>query len=156
MYTIFVMFAAQDTYESEEASLNLSCDDELVERVESLVSEKVTADLKYIFVIGIGGSNLGTKAVYDALYSMEDILPLTKRPKMIFVDTNNAKLLRLYTTKIIPKLKKKEQVLLVTISKSGVTTEPLANTEILIDKLKTKFADIFERVVVITDENSAY
>ncbi len=147
--------ASQDSYDDVEASLNLSCDSELLDEVESLVSKKVTSALKYIFVVGIGGSNLGTKAVYDAIYSMEDMLP-SKRPKMIFVDTNNTKLLAVYTKKIIPKIKKAEQMLLITISKSGGTIETLANTEILLDALKVKIPDIKKRVVVITDEGSDY
>ncbi len=149
------LIASINTYDNPEASLNLSFDDELMKNVEALADDKVTSELKYIFVVGIGGSNLGTKAVYDALYSMHDGL-VVDRPKMIFVDTNNAKLLHVYQDEIIPTLKKKEEVLLITISKSGGTTETLANTEILINTMKKKFSDILDRVVVITDEGSAY
>jgi len=33
----------------------------------SAVQQKISPELRYIIVVGIGGSNLGAKAVYDAL-----------------------------------------------------------------------------------------
>jgi len=147
--------ADSNNYEHDEASLNLAFDDDILHQVQTLVSQKVTPALTYIFVVGIGGSNLGTKAIYDALYAPYDIVQ-TKRPKMLFVDTANDVFLRLYCTEIIPNISKAEEVLVVTISKSGGTTETLANTEIILSALKHRIPDINNRTVVITDEGSAY
>jgi glucose-6-phosphate isomerase len=145
----------QGTYNDPEASINLSSDMVLLGQVQVLVKEKCTPHLKYIFVVGIGGSNLGTKAIYDALYGMHDMVP-TRRPKMIFVDTVNAMMLESYVHDIIATLASKDEYLLVTISKSGGTTETLANTEILIDALHAQLGHSLDRTVVITDEGSAY
>ena len=81
-------------------------------------------NLKYFVLVGIGGSNLGAKAVYDALKMPED-----GRPEMLFADTVSSVMLE----RIIAKLKtaKKEEVLLNYVSKSGKTLETKENFEIL-------------------------
>ncbi len=147
--------ATKNIYKNDEASINLPFDDELLGKVEALVDQKVSADLRYVFVVGIGGSNLGTKAIYDALYGVSDV-GNAERPKLIFVDTNNSSVLRHLVENIIPGLNSSKEYLLVTISKSGGTTETLANTEILEVPLEEKFNDALSRMVVITDKGSAY
>lgn len=148
--------AKKNTYDADEASINLPFDDELLAVIRQAVKEKVSEKLRYIFVIGIGGSNLGTKAVYDALYSFEDMVE-QGRPKMFFVDTNNTVILNTYINKLIPTIKSDEEYLLVTISKSGGTTETIANTEILHNAFREKFGDVSQnRIVVISDEGSKF
>lgn len=147
--------AESGTYDAPEASINLSVDSELRAQVKAVVAEKVTPALKYIFVIGIGGSNLGTKAIYDALYGYRDIVP-EGRPRLVFVDTTNAVLLRYYTDTILSTLTTADELLLVSISKSGGTTETIANTEILLTAAYARWEHVHERVVIITDEGSAY
>lgn len=142
-------------YQAPEASINLPSDEALLMDVQSVVEQKVTASLRYIFVVGIGGSNLGTKAVYDALYGYQDFVEHT-RPKIIFVDTNNAAQLQFYIDSIITTLHSPEEYLVFTISKSGGTTETLANTEILLAALTTHVGDPAARTIVITDEGSAF
>lgn len=144
-----------NNYEAAESSINLPFDEMLLKEVENLAAKKVTSKLRYIFVVGIGGSNLGTKAVYDALYGYRDLLQ-ENRPQMIFVDTNNTTLLNFYSKNLIPSLASEEEYLLITISKSGGTTETIVNTEILLDALRERFGAIEERTVVITDEGSAF
>ncbi len=144
------------TYDDPESSINLSSDTDLLTLVQACVAEKTTSALKYIFVVGIGGSNLGTKAVYDALYAFEDVLPTNNRPKMLFVDTVDAHMLNTYVQQVIPTITTKDEYVLVTISKSGGTTETLANTEILIDALRRQVGASLDRVVVITDYDYAY
>lgn len=79
--------------------------------------------LKYFLLIGIGGSNLGAKAVYEALCKPGQI------PEMLFADTVSPVMLE----RIIAKLKtaKKEEILLNYVSKSGTTLETRENFEIL-------------------------
>jgi glucose-6-phosphate isomerase len=146
---------AEGTYHDAEASINLPTDDRLTAEVLEMVAQKKTSSLRYVFVVGIGGSNLGTKAVYDALYGMHDIAAVN-RPKLLFVDTVNAILLDALIQDIVPTLEGIEDFLLVTISKSGGTTETLANTEIIMHALTERFGGCLERVVVITDEGSDY
>jgi len=147
--------AERNNYEADEASINLAFDTKLVEEVTALVTRKTSSALRYIFVVGIGGSNLGTKAVYDALYGYRD-LGEEAHPRMIFVDTTNSALLRFYTEELVPTLKSSEEYLVVTISKSGGTTETLSNTEILLAALNQQTGDVTERTIVITDKDSAF
>lgn len=147
--------AEVNTYEAAEASINLAHDEDLRSQVKELTAEKVSSELKYIFVVGIGGSNLGTKAIYDALYGYHDLLAVD-RPKLIFIDTTNAALLRFYTESVLPSLNSADELLIVSISKSGGTTETIANTEILVSAAKQQWNDVANRIVVITDEGSAF
>jgi glucose-6-phosphate isomerase len=142
-------------YTEAESSMNLPFDDELLRRVQAVTNQVTTASLRYIFVVGIGGSNLGTKAVYDALYGYRDFNH-EGRPRIIFVDTVNAVYLRYYTEVLIPTLHSADEYLFVTISKSGGTTETLANTEILLLALRAQCGDTSARTVIITDEGSAF
>lgn len=143
-------------YEAAESSINLPSDEELLKKVKQLKDEKVTTKLKYIIDIGIGGSNLGTKAIYDAFFGYYDILEPNRgsNPKMIFVDTNEEEFLAKLVT-FIGTLTDKEEILINTISKSGGTTETIANTEIIMAALEKKFPGAKKRIVITTDEGSA-
>ncbi|MEN9328604.1 MAG: Glucose-6-phosphate isomerase [Candidatus Parcubacteria bacterium] len=142
------------TYDAAEASVNLPSDNALLQDVKNLVKEKVNNKLKYIIDIGIGGSNLGTKAIYDALYGYIDVLQPERYPKIIFADTCNPVLLSALITSINNDIKDPDEVLINAISKSGGTTETVANTEIILSALVSKFPTIANRVVITTDEGS--
>jgi len=105
-------------------------------------------------VIGIGGSNLGTKAIYDALYEYGDILETSRYPKIIFVDTLDVEFLEKLSVFLTKNIAQQDEVLIISVTKSGETTEVIANTEFILSKLKKKFTDIFERTIIITSESS--
>jgi glucose-6-phosphate isomerase len=77
--------------------------------------------IKYFVLVGIGGSSLGARAVYDALK-----MPGDEKIEMLFADTTSP-------TRIIARLKgvPKEEVMLNVVSKSGTTRETRENFEIL-------------------------
>lgn len=127
-------------YDDAESSINLPSDEAILQQVTEMKNKKVTSKLKYFIDIGIGGSNLGTKAIYDALAGYFDLLQPDRYPKMIFLDTNDEEVLA-KTVKLISTLANKEEVLVNAISKSGGTTETIANLEIVLDALKKKFGD---------------
>ena len=141
-------------YGAPEASLNILQDEDMLMRVHSLASALITPDLRYVFVIGIGGSNLGTKAIYDALYHSRNMVPDIKT-KLIFVDTNDESFLTACRD-LIWSCTHKTECVLVSISKSGGTTETLANTEILLGVLREKWKTDLDRLVVIADADSPY
>ena len=140
-------------YEAYESSINLPNDTGLLERVKAIASEKVSEVLRYSIVVGIGGSNLGTKAVYDALYGARDILEQTRFPKMLFAETTDPECL-VTIRKLLETLTGPDEVLITVISKSGGTTETMANFEIIMETLSAKFGPMESRVVAITDEGS--
>ena len=138
-----------------EASLLLPDDPETLAAVKALVAEKVGPELRYIIVIGIGGSNLGTQALYDALEHTYTH-PTSERPVILFIDTTNPVVLRHHIEQVLPTIQSLDEVLLVSISKSGGTTETIANTEILLDAYGQAFGEYRDRLVVITDTDSPY
>ena len=141
-------------YEAPEASVNLPTDEGLLMAVEDVVKNTKTPTLKYIFLIGIGGSNLGTKAIYEAMFLTRDVVGKTY-PKIIFVDTNNSALLESYLT-LLKSLEDPDEYLLISISKSGGTTETIANTEIFLATVAQKWSSRPERLIIISDSRSPY
>lgn len=141
-------------YSAPEASLNLPSDEDMLSQVMELSNRVRTPDLRYIFVIGIGGSNLGTKAIYDALHGGRDIAPHIQT-RLIFVDTNDSELLTACRD-VIWSCTSASSCLVVSISKSGGTSETLANTEIILGVIREKWGNELGRLVVIADADSPY
>lgn len=144
--------ATNGGYEADESSINLVDDTVTLQAVKSLVAEKVSDKLRYHFVVGIGGSNLGAKAVYDAVYGFSDVFENERFPKLLFAETTDGAWLQ-KAVELIEKVESPDQILISVISKSGGTTETMANFEILAGALQRKFAGT-ERIVAITDEGS--
>ncbi len=148
--------ASEDaSYSFSESSLFLPHDKEMFATVKNVVGEKIQNKTpKYIVVVGIGGSNLGTKAVYDALYGYYDVVDIMRRPVMLFLDTVEA----LYLEKVIMLLQREvtdqNDMLIFLVSKSGGTPETIANGEILLSALTPTFPDILRRVIAISDESA--
>jgi len=139
-------------YEEPEASLNLPSDDSLLDQVKALKNKFESSKLKYILDIGIGGSNLGTKAVYDALFGYFDLIEPGRSPKIIFLDTVDPEFLD-KLSKFLETVSE-EEILVNAISKSGGTTETTANLEIVLAVLKNRFENPNSRVVITTDFES--
>jgi len=143
-------------YDAPECSINLPVDQDLMAVVKVIKKSKVTKALKYIIVIGIGGSNLGTKAVYDALFGAFDPIEPMRFPKMIFLETCDPQYLERFSDFLKNQIKNPEEILINLISKSGTTTETVANFEIIAAVFNEKFGDeaLHDRLVITTDENS--
>lgn len=99
-----------------------------------------------IVVIGIGGSNLGSQAISEAKDAQS---------KLIFADTvDSLKLVKIlkHTHSVFERGK---SVVYFLISKSGTTTESIANFDILLQQLKSYRPHNYHQFVnVITDEGS--
>ncbi len=144
--------ASTERYTQPESSIQLSTDSEALNRVLVLANEYRKHN-PLVVVVGIGGSNLGTQAFYDALRCQwqmpKDGIPVTER--ILFADTVDRFKLRRITDEIKFARKKNRRVVLNIISKSGATTETIVNAEYL-----KKYAGPFERtdIVITTDEGS--
>lgn len=142
--------AKADNYMYEESSINLPFDEHILEKILKLRKKYVTPKLKYIIDVGIGGSNLGTKAIYDALYGYADIVEPDRYPKMIFADTNDpAFIYKLYEF-LRTHVNDPKEMIINAISKSGKTTETIVNLDIIATNVP--FAK--ERLVITTAFNS--
>ena len=137
-------------YDSHEHALFLPLDQEILKNAKSMAKRYAGPKLKYVIVIGIGGSNLGTKALYDALYR-----GTSRTPKLLFLDTLSHNVLSAIEETLKREVKNSSEVLINLISKSGTTTESIANFELLYQILEKRFSDIGSRVVCTTDTDSA-
>jgi glucose-6-phosphate isomerase len=142
---------AGDNY--PESSLRLPSDRDALATVTQLAGKLAGPKLKYNVVVGIGGSNLGTRAVYDALFGYADLLRPDRFPKLIFAETTDPEWLNA-TTELLNSLESGDEIIVTVVSKSGGTTETIANFEIIAESLKPKLGDITSRIVAITDHNS--
>src|SRR3989344_1092740 len=100
--------------------------------------------LKYILLIGIGGSSNGAKAVYDALHQ-------EGQPEILFAETVSDHINAEIERKL-DALTSAEEVKVVMISKSGTTMETLDNFEFFYEFLKKKFGAIDDQVIKITGD----
>ncbi|OHA89629.1 MAG: hypothetical protein A2741_02830 [Candidatus Zambryskibacteria bacterium RIFCSPHIGHO2_01_FULL_43_27] len=148
-----IAFSEDFSYREHESLFAFLNDKDLLEKLTALVKKINGHHLpKTVFVIGIGGANLATKAIHDALSGYGESAYDAER-KMIFLDTvdesvSEPVLLHIKT------LNKKEDFVVVIVSKSGETLETLANTEFLLSHLEARFGDIRDRTVVVTGGGS--
>lgn len=147
--------ARKKAYDDDRASINLLGDLATLSRVKMLIEEKKKLNPKYLIVVGIGGSNLGTIAIQEAILGRQ-YNQLKTKIKVLYADTVDSDLIQNIISIVEPELQKGENILINGISKSGGTTETIANFEVLIDLLK-KYKKNYEKyVVVTTDENSKF
>lgn len=144
---------SDSSYSTKEASLRLPFDEKLLKMSKALAAKLAGNKLTYILHIGIGGSNLGTKALYEATAGMMDAhTPFA--PKMLFVDTCSPELLSDITELLLSEIDEKEEIIVIISSKSGTTTETVVNASVIVTTLENKIGSIADRIVCITDEGS--
>jgi len=140
-------------YTTDYASINLSFDPEILKTVVAIAKEKKSLDPTILVVIGIGGSNLGTIAVLEALrgtfYNREQDIAV------YFVDTVDADHSNDIAQVVEHELETGNNIILNVISKSGSTTETIANFEVFLKILKShRPYNYHQFVVATTDKNS--
>lgn len=129
----------------------LSLPDDIQSQIERI--EKTATHLRSVsdttVVIGIGGSYLGARAVIEALSHSFSPLLKTHHHDIIFAGQNISED---YLADLIDILNERNYSI-ISISKSGTTTEPAIAFRILRDHLERKAgkAEAARRIVVITD-----
>lgn len=103
---------------------------------------KFSGEFKLILLVGIGGSSLGTQAVYEALKNKKHLAPL------MVLDSLNP----LFFRKVLAGLRKvgRGKLAVFFISKTGRTFETTANFFTLFNKIK----DLGPKIFVVSAENS--
>lgn len=147
--------AARNTlYTTDYASVNLSFDQELLTTICAAVKEKKQLQPTALVVIGIGGSNLGTIAVLEAIRGK--FYNEHHETKVYFVDTVDTDNVSDIAQLVEHELETGENILINVISKSGTTTETIANFEIFLEILKShRPYNYHQFVVATTDHDSA-
>ena len=148
-----MMNATSKAYDDERASINLPDDKGMLSEVRRVIEEKSRLNPEYLIVVGTGGSNLGTIAVQEAvlgrLYNQLD--PPTK---VLYADTIDSDYLSKMIEIVEPTLRRNSSILVNGISKSGTTTETIANFEIMVNLLRRYRKDYEDHVVVTSDRGS--
>ncbi|NLL27691.1 MAG: glucose-6-phosphate isomerase [Bacteroidales bacterium] len=118
----------------------------LLKKIEATCEKVKNFNPDTILVIGIGGSYLGTRAIYDALTPAF----CTRTPEIIFaghqIDGH-------YHANLLNYLEKRNTVVVV-ISKSGTTTEPAIAFRLIRTFMEKKYGnESSQRIIVVTDKN---
>lgn len=140
-------------YTTEYGFINLVDDRNMLLKIKNLVKTKKEEDLEYLVIVGIGGSNLGTIAVLEAVKG-KFYNYLHNSPKILFVDTVDSDYLSQVIHLIEDSFKAGRKVLINLVSKSGTTLETIANFEVLISIIK-KYAKNYENYVVVTTDKDS-
>ena len=145
--------AISEGYEGDLASLCLPDDRLMLGKVRDVIGENLQLKPVYLIVVGIGGSNLGTIAVQETvlgkLYNQ-----LTESTKVLYADTVDSDCMNNIITLVKPVLEKGGDIALNVISKSGTTTETIANAEVLIDLLRRHKKDYKNCITVTSNKDS--
>lgn len=103
-----------------------------------------------VLVIGIGGSYLGTRAVYEALSHSHKGLVNDKRPILMFAGHHVSEAALIETLDLLDQ----RLPLVNVISKSGTTTEPSVAFRVIRNYMNERFGEkqAAERIIVTTDK----
>src|SRR5205085_568343 len=109
-----------------------------------------TRPIDIVMLIGIGGSSLGTQAIYAAL---QHHLP-DNAPQLWCADTVDPVTTYTLLKAVHNALDHKKNIVVVIVSKSGTTLETCTNASLYIDALQSRGIDIKQHVIIITDQQS--
>ncbi len=143
---------ASENYEPPEAFLNLPSDNASFSNITKVIAQKQTPSLRFIILVGIGGANLGARAIYDAFYGYYDSIQPLRVPKMLFLDTLDSEYMK-GVQELIDSTSQADELLVIIASKSGTTVESTFNASLLFSALE-RVIGWQERVVVISDADS--
>ncbi|MBW2970059.1 glucose-6-phosphate isomerase [Candidatus Woesearchaeota archaeon] len=139
-------------YNDDRASVLLPEDTKILQVAEAAIALKKKLHPQLIIVVGIGGSNLGTIAIQEAILGRQ--WNLQNSPKIMYADTVDADSLQEIITEMQQVLRQGQQVIINAVSKSGTTTETIANFEVLLNVLKRHRKDAEKYIVATTDKDS--
>lgn len=145
--------ANESLYESPESFMQVPFDTKYLAAIKRAVQEKEKLKPTLIVLVGIGGSSLGTLAVFNALRGTRSCKQTGAR--LLCADTIDGRL----TSELLAEVEKEWQrggrVLLVIVSKSGTTLETLINASCCYDLTKKYCSqDMAKWVTIITDRDS--
>jgi len=124
--------------------------DAQINKIEKAASDLRNGKIEFLVVIGIGGSYLGTRAVYEALsHNFEQLKETHDHPLLLFAGQNIGED---YISELTEILDNKKYAIVV-ISKSGATLEPAIGFRILKEHLTKKagYTNAKDLIIAITD-----
>lgn len=149
-----VRAAEKSGYETPYGCLHLPADTDQINHVKNIVAQIRELQPSTLVVVGIGGSNLGTMAVQEALLGKFN--NQKQNLKMYYADTVDTDYIADILSFVEQELRNKKTVIINIVSKSGTTTETVANGQLFIELLQRYHgAQYHTYVVVTTDRDSA-
>lgn len=137
----------KNDYTKHESALTVSFDTGYAKEIAKVVTS--IGPVSHVVLVGIGGSSLGTEAIYSALKTPES-------PLLTVLDEVNEEKLE-GVLALIKKTKNLASLAIVIVSKSGGTTETLFNATHVLACGEKKFgAEFLKRVVVVADNDTSF
>ncbi len=138
-YRAVLRTASEDhTYATPEAALAAPRDEESIRLAHAIRSEFGGDALKTMLLVGIGGSDLGTRAVYEAVYGGRAGRMASAPVALLPFDTIEPEALD-RVPDILKSHEHANEVILIVISKSGSTTETIMNANVLFGHMTERF-----------------
>lgn len=141
------------SYSSEFSFAHAPFDNKEINSILSLAQEKKKLNPEAIFLIGIGGSNLGALAIFRAIYG--DYSNEFSSRKFYCADTIDDEINTKFLKIAKEILDTGKNIFLIIVSKSGTTLETLVNASLFINLLKCFKPDYEKFITIITDEKSS-
>jgi glucose-6-phosphate isomerase len=116
-----------------------------------VAEQKRTIQPTILVVIGIGGSHLGTQAVQEAVYG-RFYNELQHPMRVYYADTVDTSYIRDIYNIVEAELARGGNIILNVVTKSGSTTETLANAAVFIALLKEYKPDRYQDYIVVTTD----
>lgn len=153
-HTQDIISSLDEHYDSPYASLHVPFDQNNLQRVEQLVELVKKLEPTMLIVIGIGGSNLGTMAVDHALFgTMRNELQPALR--VYYADTVDTDYINDLVCIVQQELEKEHAVIINLVTKSGSTTESIANFTVFTNVLASYYGDSYHHYVVVTTDQGS-
>lgn len=129
-------------------------DDTVLQEVLTIVDTKKELTPALLFIIGIGGSNLGTLALQQALLGSH-YNRLSEGLKIYYADTPDPDYIHDLLTIAESALMGGQKIMVNIVSKSGKTTETAVNLELFLALLKKYLPhDAHKYIIATTDRDS--
>lgn len=134
-------------YTKSESSLAIAGDAEYHKQCEEKVSH--LRGVKYVVLVGIGGSSLSVEAIYAACANSES-------PQLLILDMIEEDVSGVLET-FLGAVKTLKDVAIIVVSKSGITTETIANGAQVLEWCEQKYgSEIHNQIVFIGSEGSTF
>lgn len=146
------MKSASKVYEDERSFVNLCLDEEMAKYVRLAVNKKKEMNPECIVVIGMGGSILGIKALQKSILGKD--YNSYGNVKIYYAEGVDSDSIGFIREKVEDALKRKKEVIINLVSKSGNTTEAMFNFAMFSNLLLKYKKDISQNVVVCSDTGS--
>lgn len=143
------------TYGSPETSLAAPRDEESIITALTL-AKGFRPTVKTVLLVGIGGSDLGTRAIFEALHEHRAAYGDTYKPRLLHFDTVEPRILNIMRETFAQHTQANELVLVV-VSKSGNTAETLVNANVLFGLFSERFGKqaAAKQTIVLSDADAA-